>query len=125
MEPPMKYMMLIVGNEDDEAARPREELDALYGRILAWWNEQSEAGRIVEGHELQPSATATTVRIGRDGTSAVTDGPYVEAKEYLGSIDIIEADSYERAVEIAGHVPFARYGSVEIRPLFGEATGNA
>ncbi len=63
---------------------------------------------------------AKTVRL-RDGVPAVTDGPYIEAKEYLGSFDIIDCESQERALEIAARVPFARVGSVEVRPLMHEA----
>jgi hypothetical protein len=51
----------------------------------------------------------------------VTDGPYIEAKEYLGSFDIIDVDSEERALEIAARVPFAAVGRVEVRPLMHEA----
>ena len=59
-----------------------------------------------------------------DGAPVVTDGPYLEAKEYLGSIDIIDVDSLERALEIAARVPFARIGEVEVRPLMHEAPDN-
>ena len=51
----------------------------------------------------------------------VTDGPYIEAKEYLGSFDIVDCESLERALEIAARVPFARVGKVEVRPLMHEA----
>jgi hypothetical protein len=51
----------------------------------------------------------------------VTDGPYIEAKEYIGSFDIIDCETLERALEIAARVPFARIGSVELRPLMHEA----
>ena len=51
----------------------------------------------------------------------MTDGPYIEAKEYLGSFDIVDCESHERALEIAARVPFARIGSVEVRPLMHEA----
>ncbi|MEO6294483.1 MAG: hypothetical protein ABIP01_03525 [Candidatus Limnocylindria bacterium] len=50
----MKYMMLIAGSEEAWAGQSEEELAALYGRIGEWWDEQSAAGRIIEGHELQP-----------------------------------------------------------------------
>ena len=56
-----------------------------------------------------------------DGVPVVTDGPYIEAKEYLGSFDIIDVESEERALEIAARVPFARIGRVEVRPLMHEA----
>jgi len=67
---------------------------------------------------------AKTVTIA-GGVPAVTDGPYLEAKEYLGSFDIIDVDSLERALEIAARVPFARFGQVEVRPLMHEAPDNA
>jgi hypothetical protein len=51
----------------------------------------------------------------------VTDGPYIEAKEYIGSFDIIDVDSEARALEIAARVPFARIGPVEVRPIMHEA----
>ncbi len=80
----MKYMMLIAGSEEAWAGRTAEETRALYARIGAWWDEQAQAGRIVDGHELQPTATATTVRIGNDGSATVTDGPFAEGKEMVG-----------------------------------------
>jgi hypothetical protein len=54
----------------------------------------------------------------------ISDGPYLEAKEYLGSIDLIECASLDRALEIAARVPFARYGPVEVRPLTEESDSN-
>jgi hypothetical protein len=112
----MKYMMLIVGNEDDEAGRPKEELDALYSRIFAWWNEHAASGRIADGHELQPSATATTVRIGRDGSTAVTDGPYIDAKEAIGGFAILDVADLDEALAIASSWPGAST-TLEIRPI--------
>ena len=56
-----------------------------------------------------------------DGVPVVTDGPYIEAKEYLGSFDIVDCESQERALEIAARNPFARFGTVEVRPLMHEA----
>ena len=55
------------------------------------------------------------------GTPVVTDGPYAEAKEYLGSFTIVDCDSLERALEIAARNPAARYWGVEVRPLMHEA----
>ncbi len=112
----MKYMMLIVGNEEAEAARPADELEALYGRILTWWNGQAAAGRIVDGHELQPSATATTVRIGRDGSRTVTDGPYIDAKEAIGGFGILDVADLDEALAVASSWPGAS-STLEIRPI--------
>ena len=57
-----------------------------------------------------------------DAGTSVTDGPYAEAKEQLGSFTIVDCDSLERAVEIAALNPAARYVGVEIRPLMHEAS---
>src|SRR5690606_38380500 len=59
-EHPMKYMMLIAGEETSWTADTEEERRAMYERISGWWAEQESAGRIVDGHELEPSSTATT-----------------------------------------------------------------
>jgi len=112
----MKYMMLIVGNEETWAGRPAEELDALYARIGAWWEEQSAAGRVIGGHELQPAATATTVRIGADGTTTVTDGPFVDAKEVIGGYGILDVADLDEALAVAASWPGAS-DILEIRPI--------
>jgi hypothetical protein len=74
----------------------------------------------VSGEALQGSETATLLRV-RDGETQLTDGPFAEAKEYLGSFTILDCDSLERALEIAARNPAARYWGVEVRPLMHEA----
>lgn len=112
----MKYMMLIVGDEQAETDAPPAEREALYGRIFAWWNEQVAAGRIVDGHELQPASTATTVRIGRDGSTTVTDGPYLEAKETIGGYGILDVADLDEALAVASSWP-GTATALEIRPI--------
>ncbi|HEX5039869.1 MAG TPA: YciI family protein [Candidatus Limnocylindria bacterium] len=111
----MKYMMLIAGSEEAWAGRSEEDLTALYGRIEAWWDEHAKAGRIVEGHELQPSATATTVRIAQDGSATVTDGPFVEGKEMVGGYGILEVANLDEALAVASTWPAP--DALEIRPI--------
>jgi hypothetical protein len=112
----MKYMMLIVGNEEIWASRTKEELDGLYGRIGAWWSQEAAAGRVVDGHELQPSSTATTVRIGHDGGATVTDGPFVEAKETIGGYGILDVADLDEALAVAASWP-GLADVIEIRPI--------
>jgi hypothetical protein len=112
---PMKYMMLIAGSEDEEARGPEAERAAVYERIRAWWGEHAAAGRIVEGYELQPSATATTVRVDPDGRATVTDGPFVEAKEMVGGYGILEVANLDEALAIASTWPGS--AALEIRPI--------
>ena len=112
----MKYMMLIAGNEDLWASRAPEENGALYERIGRWWGEKSASGRVVGGHELEPSPTATTVRIGMDGGTTVTDGPFIEGKELVGGYAILEVADLDEALDVAGSWPVP--GDVlEIRPI--------
>lgn len=111
----MKYMMLIAGDEAAETSASPEERQAAYERIASWWNRLAESGKVVGGHELQPSSTATTVRIAADGTSTVTDGPFVEAKEMVGGYGILDVADLDEALSIASTWP----GEVtlEIRPV--------
>jgi hypothetical protein len=111
----MKYMMLIADAEDG-MARSTEAEQATYGRIQAWWNDHAVAGRIIEGHELQPSSTATTVRIGADGGSTVTDGPFAEGKEMVGGYGILEVPDLDAALALASSWPGAAT-TLEIRPI--------
>jgi hypothetical protein len=111
----MKYMMLIAGNEESWAGYTKDELDALYARIGGWWGEQERDGRVTSGHELQPSSTATTVRIGADGGTAVTDGPYMEAKEMIGGYAILDVADLDEALRVASSWPAP--DTLEIRPI--------
>lgn len=74
------------------------------------------SGRLVAGVPLQLPDTAVTVRV-RGGKSSVTDGPFVETKEMLGGLLLVEARDLDEAVQIASGIPFARVGAVEVRPL--------
>ena len=112
----MKYVMLIAGSEEVWAARTAEENAAIYERIGRWWGEQSAAGRIVDGHELEPSATATTVRIGLDGGSTVTDGPVIEGKEMVGGFGVLDVPDLDEALKVAASWP-APGDVLEIRPI--------
>jgi hypothetical protein len=68
------------------------------------------------GNALQPTSTATTVRV-REGKRLTTDGPYVETKEQLGGYYLVEARDLDEAIAIAGKIPGARVGGVEVRPI--------
>ena len=109
-------MMLIAGDEARWAARGAEERRALYARIAAWWNAEEAAGRILDGHELEPSATATTVRIDDAGRPTVTDGPFVEGKEMVGGYAILEVENLDAALALASHWPVPG-DALEVRPI--------
>jgi hypothetical protein len=109
----MKYMLLIYG---DEAAWADDERERCYAESVRLTHELREAGQYRGASPLQPVATATSVRV-RDGKRLVTDGPFAETREQLGGYFLIEAKDRDEAVEIAGRIPGARKGTVEVRPV--------
>src|SRR5205823_13960267 len=115
--PAMKYMVLIAGPEDPpgaaSAASPQRA--AAYERILGWWQEQSRSGKVLEGYELQPSLTATTVRRDEAGNVTVTDGPFLEAKEMVGGYAIIDVADLDEAISLVSGWPSS--ATLEIRPV--------
>ena len=111
----MKYMFLIAGPEQDGSAMDPEARAATYRQIIDWWDEHEAAGEILEGHELQPSETATTVRRSPEGALTVTDGPFVEGKEMVGGYGIIEVPDLDAAIRLVGSWPAP--ATLEIRPL--------
>ena len=110
----MKYMLLIYSNEksrpDSDSYRDYEVTARLAQRL------KSE-GKFLAGDALQPVTTSTSVRV-RDGKQTVTDGPFAETHEQLGGYFLIEAGNLDEAITIAGQIPAAREGTVEIRPIF-------
>jgi hypothetical protein len=116
----MKYLLLIYGNEEVWASIAPEDFAEVIKETNALQAELRGTGEFIGAYGVADQEMAKTVRL-VDGVPAVTDGPYIEAKEYIGSIDIIDCESEARALEIAARVPFARVGSVEVRPLMHEA----
>jgi hypothetical protein len=103
----MKYALLIYTTDDMPSA---PEITAEYMAI-------AELPETVGGAQLQPAATATTVRVENGGT-VTTDGPFAETKEVLGGSYLFEADHLDAALDVAARVPAARMGgAVEVRPL--------
>jgi len=117
----MKYMLLIGGAEDGWDHLSEGEQKALYGRITTWWDERTAAGEILEGAQLQPSSTATTVRLGISGEVTVTDGPFMEGKEMVGGYAVIEMPDLDAAIRMASTWPAP--DTLEIRPLMAGDMG--
>ena len=109
----MKYMMMIAGS-GPEGGVDEERSTVAYQRIVEWWNGHEEAGRIIEGYQLEPSSTATTVRIGATGTT-VTDGPFAEGKEMVGGYAILDVADLDTALSLAASWPAP--STLEIRPI--------
>ena len=116
----MKYMLLIYGNEEAFSSVGAETFAEIVRETDALNQELFESGELVGAYGVADQVNAKMVRA-TAGTPVVTDGPYAEAKEYLGSFTIVDCDSLERALEIAARNPSARYWGVEVRPLMHEA----
>jgi hypothetical protein len=105
----MQYALLI---HDDETADNSD----LIPEYMAYTEALRASGSLVDANQLQPSDTATTVRV-RGGETLVTDGPFIETKEALGGYYLIEAESLDEALEWAAKIPSARTGHIEVRPI--------
>ena len=111
----MKYLCLIYADETLWSRLTKAESDQLVAEYRAFTESIRASGHFREGDRLEPVASATTVRV-RGGLSA-TDGPFAETKEQLGGYYLIEARDLNDALQVAGRIPGARFGSVEVRPI--------
>jgi len=110
----MQYLLLIYDQEKRWTALDEAQQTAETQEFFAFGNEF--AGAIRGGNALQPTLTGKTVRV-RNGKAQVTDGPFAETKEQLGGYYLIEAGDLDAALAIAARVPWARHGSIEVRPI--------
>jgi hypothetical protein len=118
----MKYLCTIYGDESQYADATPEQMSEM---LAAYGAFGEEAGDVILGGEgLQPTSTATTVRV-RDGERMLTDGPFAETKEQLGGFYLLECNSLDEAIEWAAKIPGARSGSVEVRPVMNYEGGGA
>ena len=122
----MRYLLMFYADEAEWMALPEAERNAAIGRIGEWFGSLARAGTIVGGERLAGGKRATTtVRLGRVQRSGdapiVTDGPFVEAKEAVGSFAVVEAEDRTAAIEIAKTWPAG--GLVEVRPVEREERG--
>jgi hypothetical protein len=84
---------------------------------MAFGEEMGARGVLQGGERLQPVTTATTVRV-RDDEVVTSDGPFAETKEQLGGFYLVECKDLDEAIEVAARIPGARYGSIEVRPIW-------
>jgi hypothetical protein len=117
----MKYITIIYGNKDLWGSFPPEEAAKAIKEVNAFNRRYQETGELLAAYGLGDELTAKTVRV-RGGVPAVTDGPYIEAKEFVSSFFLLDVDSEERALEIAAEYPFAARGAVEVWPILHEST---
>jgi hypothetical protein len=106
----MRYLFLICIDPDVQLTP--EQAD-----VRSWVTEMSDRKVRALGDRLRPVTDATTVRI-REGELLVSDGPFAETREHIGGFDLIDCADLDEAIEIASRHPIARYGTIDVRPIW-------
>ena len=100
----------------DEQIWSEAERECCYKESARLAHQLQSNGQYLGASPLQSTSTATSVRV-RDGKQIVTDGPFAETREQLGGYFLIDAKDLDEAISVAGQIPGARVGTVEIRPI--------
>jgi len=119
----MKYVVMIYGNQAKWDAIPAEAWPEAIARQDAFNKKYQESGELLGAYGLADAAAAQLVRR-KDGVPAVTDGPYLETKEYIASFYMLDCESLERAQQIAADMPFADEEPVELWPVLHESAAD-
>ena len=112
----MKYLCLIYENEKNWETMDPAQYGSIMHEYFDFTGDIARTGKLIAAEALQPTGTATTVRV-RNGKISTTDGPFAETKEQLGGFYLIEAKDLNEAIQIGSRIPTARFGSVEVRPI--------
>ncbi len=112
----MKFMVLIYNDPELLGAVPQREFDETMRGCLEHAEELQDQGYLVESQQLEPPATAKSIRV-RNGKTTTIDGPFAETKEVLGGFNLIEAENMDEAIRIALEFPWADTGCIEVRPV--------
>jgi hypothetical protein len=112
----MRYLCLIYESEQQAANATQAQTEAVIQEYGAFTEDIAKSGNLIAGDALQPTTTATSVRI-RNGKVSTTDGPFAETKEQLGGYYLINAKDLNEAIQIAGRIPSAKTGTIEVRPV--------
>jgi len=113
----MRYMCLVHFEPSTMINAPLAERQDLDRRSLAYDEELKRTGHYVSSQAIQGPESAVLVRV-RNGKMSTTDGPYVETKEAMAGFVLIEARDMNEAVRLAGGIPIAAIGTIEVRPIF-------
>lgn len=112
----MQYLLLIYDEEAKWAGMSAAERAEMTAAYRDYTRSIKESGHFLAGDPLEPTATATSVRV-RQGKTLTTDGPFAETREQLGSYYLVEAKDLDEAIALAARIPSARLGTIEVRPV--------
>ncbi|MEM9955909.1 MAG: YciI family protein [Chloroflexota bacterium] len=113
----MKYVLLIYVDEAVIKGLSEEDRAAYFQQWGEYEGHVQATGMKTGGEPLQPIGTATSVRV-RDEENLITDGPFAETKEQLAGFYVLECENLDQALEYAAKMPDAKYGTIEVRPVF-------
>lgn len=113
----MQYLLMIYANEAETARFDQARTERLMNEYRQFTQDIVQSGHFKAGDRLKPTSTATTVRV-RDGKVLTTDGPFAETREQLGGYYLVEARDLDEAIDLAARIPSAKYGSIEVRPIW-------
>jgi hypothetical protein len=113
----MQYLLTLYVNEAGWPRLSKAEQERGMAAYMAYTEALEKAGVLKGGGRLQPSSTATTVRIA-DGKPQVLDGPFADSKEQLGGYYLIDVPDSNAAISWATRCPATGHGVVEVRPLW-------
>jgi len=117
----VKYMLIIYGNQELWNSIDPAEQQQLFAAFDEFNKRHAASGELLGAYGVADAAATKLVRV-RDGQPAITDGPYLETKEYLASWYLIDVDSEQRALEIAAELPSAIHQPIEVWPILHEAS---
>ena len=112
----MRYLLLIYSTEAQASSATPADMEAVMTAYDAFTKEISGSGQMRGGEALQPTSTATTVRV-RNSKTVTTDGPFAETKEQLGGFYLVDCKNLDEAIVWAAKIPGAKLGSIEVRPI--------
>jgi hypothetical protein len=119
----VKYLLMIYGNQEKWSSFPADEWPAAIAKQDAFNRKYHETGELLGGYGLADAVNAKLVRRAA-GEPVVTDGPYLETKEYMASFYLLDCESEERARQIAADMPFADVEPVEMWPILHESAAD-
>jgi hypothetical protein len=113
----MRYLLMICTDESSFEAVSPEEAEASLAEYAAFMDEMGKKGVLQGGERLRPTSDATTVRV-RDGELLTADGPFAETKEQVAGYFVVDCKDLDEAVGVAAQIPGARFGTIEVRPIW-------
>ncbi|HEY3831482.1 MAG TPA: YciI family protein [Acidimicrobiia bacterium] len=113
----MQYLLMICTEEKAMFDATPDEAASSMAQYMKFQEEIGKRGLLVGGARLRPTTDATTVRV-RNGEVLTSDGPFAETKEQVGGYYLVDCKDLDEAIEVAGKIPGAQFGSIEVRPLW-------